>query len=260
MIQYINRQVQPTMPGGGLHYGASIAWTPTLGTAADQVTVAHVYTMSPTSGIVLNPSGGWMLVRSEQVQMAGSSPGNSAPPYGETFTGGNPDYIKQHTMVAVGSDAEDVEGSFSAATYYQATVARFTGVDLDSPIVGVAGTHRTFVGSTASGYDWWSSFADTISVSGAGAGSVEVFSQAPSYRYYPNMSTAISPGATLATLSANSYTVTQANYGAGSGLACLVVLRAVPEAAPVGGGGGGGGWVVGGKRQSRIPQPKNRVA
>lgn len=229
-------QAQPALPGGSTPFGSSISWTAPISAQTTDISIAQVFTMSSTSNLGFTPDPGWVVIDSTQVQEAGSLPGNTAPPYGETYTGNNPSYIKCTTMYALGTVGNTVSGSFAAGTYHLATVDRFSGVHTTYPIIGVASYHRTFVGSNNPSFVWSPTFTETLTVPGRGVGYLlGWYGGGPIVPRYPTSSQTITRSNTGAKNKAmfpatdNSYTITPGLSAPGvfygSGIAVEVVLR-----------------------------------
>lgn len=229
-------QAQPALPGGSTPFGSSISWTAPISAQTTDISIAQVFTMSSTSNLGFTPDPGWVVIDSTQVQEAGALPGNTAPPYGETYTGNNPSYIKCTTMYALGTVGNTVSGSFATGTYHFATVDRFSGVHTTYPIIGVASYHRTFVGSSNPSLVWSPTFTETLTVPGRGVGYLLGWAgQGPIVPRYPTSSQTITRSNTSAKNKAmfpatdNSYTITPGLSAPGvfygSGIAVEVVLR-----------------------------------
>ena len=230
MIRRAGQVNMSAAPGGGTRFGSSVTPWPSSGSpnalgtpGAGVVTVVTVITMGSGS-VTFTPMAGYTLVHTERVLQAGAA----ASPFGESYTGSNPCYMSLFTCVASGVQSA-FTGTFSAGTYYSAIMTMFTGVDLASPVVGTAGTHRTFVGTNNPSYAWTSTFADTVTVGGTGAGFLTVLpgNTSAMVTRYPSGSTPSAAGP-MPVGTGGSYTVTQATYSGGSGVAVLVKLREAP--------------------------------
>lgn len=229
-------QAQPALPGGSTPFGSSISWTAPISAQTTDISIAQVFTMSSTSNLGFTPDPGWVVIDSTEVQEAGSLPGNTAPPYGETYTGNNPSYIKCTTMYALGTVGNTVSGSFATGTYHFATVDRFSGVHTTFPIMGVASYQRTFVGSNNPSFVWSPTFTQTLTVPGRGVGYLlGWYGGGPINPRYPSSAQTILRSNTTSKNKAmfpatdNSYTITPGLSAPGvfygSGIAVEVVLR-----------------------------------
>ncbi len=212
---------------GGTRFGGTVDLWPSsgnpnpLGTPGVGTTAVITVVTVGSGTVTFTPMAGYTLVHTERVLQAGAS----ATPFGESYTGSNPCYMSLFTCVATGV-VGPFTGTFSTSTYYSAIMTTFTGVDPASPVVGTAGTHRTFVGTNNPSYAWSISFADTVSVAGVGAGFLTVLPGNTSVlsTRYPTAATASAAGP-MPVGTGGSFTLTPATYF-GSGIGVLVKLRA----------------------------------
>lgn len=216
----------PTV-GGGLPNGGSMNWGPVSNPGSDQVTLAVITTIRSSSGCVATPGAGWVSLGSVQVQ--------SKKPQ-ENWLGTTTEYAVTTIFLGVGS-VGNLTATFSTSGYYGASISRYTGVDLSSPIMDFDITARQFSGSTD--FDWSPSFADTLSVSGLGVPILlldngDFFARDASPRYPTETRRipfyGIRDGRELLTaLNGQTLTMTPAIYTRGSSRAALVMLRPVAD-------------------------------